>query len=376
MLNSKKHVSSQAGIASLMVTMVLMIVISLIVLGFAQVARREQRNTLDRQLSTQAFYAAESGINDAQDAIDAAIQSNTAITSKTGCKDNPSGSIYDNRAHPIGYDVNSAQGVKYTCLLVSTQVPQLTKQLGLDGEWVIPVYPVQADGSPARVNNLRFTWPPEVAGNTDVSGCQGINNPTLIGYSNKCDYGTLRIDLVPVPASGPGSNPSRASLAASDMVLFAYPSNNGGSFAYSTGKSGGSSHQATARCNSSNCSMDVTGLNAGVGATYYARVHMLYKGTGSGSVAIDAGGVGSPIAFSGAQAQIDSTGKAQDVLRRLRVTINLNSTYQYSPYAVMTRDSICKRYAITDGVAPDYQVPSSEADPASNPMCATSSSGP
>src|SRR5487761_1358632 len=61
--------SSQAGIASITVTMIMMIVISLIVLSFAQIARREQRQSIDRQLSVQAYYAAESGANIARTAI-------------------------------------------------------------------------------------------------------------------------------------------------------------------------------------------------------------------------------------------------------------------------------------------------------------------
>ena len=41
----------------------MIVIISLIVLGFAQLARRNQRQTLDSQLSTQTYYAAESGVN-------------------------------------------------------------------------------------------------------------------------------------------------------------------------------------------------------------------------------------------------------------------------------------------------------------------------
>jgi Tfp pilus assembly protein PilX len=151
----------QSGVASLMVTMVMMIVISLIVLGFAQISRREQTNSLNRQLSTQAFYAAETGINDAQNAINAAAANGTAITPKTGCTDNGnSTSIYYGK---INYIVNSAQGVTYTCLLVSTQVSQLQKTLGVDQEWVVPIHPVDGSGadSPLPLGQLKFSWPPQ-----------------------------------------------------------------------------------------------------------------------------------------------------------------------------------------------------------------------
>ncbi len=47
--------SDERGLAAVVVTVFVMIILSLVVLAFSQVARREQRQALDRQLSTQAF---------------------------------------------------------------------------------------------------------------------------------------------------------------------------------------------------------------------------------------------------------------------------------------------------------------------------------
>jgi Tfp pilus assembly protein PilX len=84
------HNSSQTGMVSIMVTMLLMLVITLIVLGFAQVSRREQIQTLDRQLSAQAFFAAESGVNDAISVIKQRLAQGLPISDKTACSTNPS----------------------------------------------------------------------------------------------------------------------------------------------------------------------------------------------------------------------------------------------------------------------------------------------
>src|SRR5258708_5693843 len=70
--------SGQQGIVSIIVTIILMLVLTLIVLSFAKVSRREERNALDRQLSTQAFYAAESGINDSTVVIKSWIASGSS----------------------------------------------------------------------------------------------------------------------------------------------------------------------------------------------------------------------------------------------------------------------------------------------------------
>ncbi|HSX32249.1 MAG TPA: pilus assembly PilX N-terminal domain-containing protein, partial [Candidatus Saccharimonadales bacterium] len=83
--------AKESGMVAIMVTIILMIVISLIVLGFAQIARRNQRQSLDRQLSTQAFYAAETGVNDASKVIKAAIASGATVAAKPTCTDSGGG---------------------------------------------------------------------------------------------------------------------------------------------------------------------------------------------------------------------------------------------------------------------------------------------
>ena len=65
--------NNQEGLVSITVSLIIMIIITLVVSSFALIVRREQRRTLDRQLSQQAFYAAEVGIADAQSAIKAGL---------------------------------------------------------------------------------------------------------------------------------------------------------------------------------------------------------------------------------------------------------------------------------------------------------------
>ena len=55
----------QRGFAAIVVALVLILVLSLLTIGFAELMRHEQRSALDKQLSSQAYYAAESGVNDA-----------------------------------------------------------------------------------------------------------------------------------------------------------------------------------------------------------------------------------------------------------------------------------------------------------------------
>src|SRR5688572_1479839 len=103
------HQQKEAGMVAIMVTMILMIVISLIVLGFAQISRRNQRQTLDRQLSTQAFYAAETGINDAAELIKGA---SGVVPDKPDCASSGGG------FYTLTPTIDATNNVEYTCLTV------------------------------------------------------------------------------------------------------------------------------------------------------------------------------------------------------------------------------------------------------------------
>lgn len=65
----QKNKINQNGLTSIMVAIFIIVVVSLLAIGFAAVARRDQVSTLDKTLSYQAQYAAESGVNKVIDFI-------------------------------------------------------------------------------------------------------------------------------------------------------------------------------------------------------------------------------------------------------------------------------------------------------------------
>jgi len=329
----RKLHQSERGIASLIITLVLMIVISLIVLGFAQVARREQRGSLDRQLSTQAFYAAESGVNDVKSLL--STVSPTAIQTKSTCQKSATPSIY-NSLYPNKYIIDSAHQVSYPCVLVSPFVSQLVDQNLTPGkDWVMPIAPVTGTGTPSSISNLTVTWTPPNGVSPSTNNC-AITNP--VATKRSCAYGVMRLEIVPTDTL------DRNSLNDNDMVTFFYPVPNGGgtgTVAFNPGTS-----TAGADCTSGNvCSATIGGLTAG---SYYIRTQMVYAG--SANITVTGRNTSGPINFSGAQVQIDSTGKAQDVLRRIRVSYALNAGNDYPQNALQSTDSICKRFAVAPGL--------------------------
>jgi Tfp pilus assembly protein PilX len=332
--------ASERGMVSIMTTMVLMIIISLIVLGFAQISRRNQRESLDRQLSTQAFYAAESGINDVRELIQAEVNSGSEIPEKTGCTDTGVGNFYGT----LNPDIDAAKGVKYSCMLVDPSPTKLRYSNVGTTSVVVPM--VNKDGG--AFSQIRLDWQSKVAG-SPTAGCPNTTNNIFSAtgsWSATCGFGVLRFDLV--PAAGNGL--TAANLQDNTMTTFVVPMRSGSAGASSSvgfaGGSGNTNNRIGTICSATGCNFTVTGLTQNA---YYMRITSLYRDVALQVSATNGGGAA--IEMEGAQAVIDSTGKAQDVLRRIQVNVPLRATSQneLSDYAIQSTDAICKRFSVMNG---------------------------
>lgn len=331
-----------------MVATMLIIISALLVLGLAQIARREARESTDTLLSTQAFYAAETGVNDARAKL--ATMDPTAITPKNSCP-----------STVAPYDFNtvldSNHNVAYTCLLIDPAPPTLTAALGTDAQ----VLPIQLSGSPVpAVGTINVDWSVPDGASASTSGCP--NSGQVSASSNlvfsppsswSCHYGVLRLDIAQTGAS----DYSRSDLINNTMTLFVVPSSDGsGSVAFNpTTKAG---VVAASGC-STKCQVSITGLTS---TRYYVRATEIYK-TG-GNLNVSAAGAH----FVGAQAVVDVTGKAQDVLRRIRVALDISGTNPNSAAtgAIISGDSVCKRFQVTaDG---QFNIPDAISG-GGNPLC-------
>lgn len=337
---------SEHGMIAIMTTMVLMVVISLIVLGFAQVSRRNQRESLDRQLSTQAFYAAETGVNDTRKVIqDAVTAGATTIPEKTGCTET-AGGFYN--LSPV---IDAARNVKYSCLLVDPSPTSLDYGNIGPTSTVIPI----ASKSGAALNSLRFEWKAKDSETPGwpLAGCPASTNDVFSAAAGwACGYGVLRLDIVPTNGSGLNI----AGLQNSTMTTFVVPQGSGAAAICPAvgmrciGYAGGASNtnnRVGVVCNATSCRLQVTGLTQN---SYHVRVSSLYRYVSLNVCAADTSNACMEV--TGSQVVIDSTGRAQDVLRRIQVRVPLksDSTNQLSDYAIQSADSICKRYSIMSGL--------------------------
>lgn len=331
--------NSQSGFVSIIVAVIFVVIVSLITTSFALLSRREQRQALDRQLSTQAFYAAESGVNDAIQRI------NAGGGDVTEC--NQAGTISPSKGASLG------NGMEYTCALINKTPNSIEAQVGTDDSTIVRVQ------GPANttIGSMRISW-------QAASGEAGFAN-NAYHYLPQEDYNTnpqansfanitglLRTTIIPVTGSL-----KRDTLISDSQTLFLYPqasatANVTGTTPYTKGQPNQQGSFADGQCNEANgsnglpryCNVLVTGLNAAGTNTFYVRLTGMYQ---PANVTIQAftntGAAVGALSLSNGQAVVDVTGKSGDVLRRIQVRVPVNADYYYPEYALESAESICKR---------------------------------
>lgn len=99
---SNKQFTNQSGASAIMFTLFFVMVISLISVGYATLARRDQRATLDKTLSNQAQYVAESGIA----AVKQYIENNPGAQNHTDCNSSlPASPAFIMPTFPSGLEI-------------------------------------------------------------------------------------------------------------------------------------------------------------------------------------------------------------------------------------------------------------------------------
>ncbi len=325
-----------------MVTMFIMILLTLIVLGFAHISRREQRQSLDTQLNTQAFYAAESGINDAITKLKAlSLTDPTGILQTNYTECNPPNSFASSTNAKLNSEVDGTN-ITYSCLLVNPKPASLVYGNIDQVPHVIPI--VAATGN---ISTITINW--QAKDGTADFNCPGSGGyPDLAPAGSSpgdwtCATGLLRADIVPVDTV------SRGVLNANLRTLFLYPRPNppaSYTIGSATGQIVGAKCSVAATPRYCGVSLDVTTFGSG---KFYMRLSSLYKAS---SVVITAqNGAATPVELTGAQAVIDSTGKANDILRRVQVRVSLNALGNgpFPSAAIQSGDTICKLLDVLPG---------------------------
>lgn len=319
----------------MVIVILIMTLLTLIVIALARNANREQRQSLDRQLNSQAFYAAESGVNDARDYV---LKTSGAAAEKTDCGSTP-GAAADEYFKDIPKSLNQ-EGVNYSCVLYDKDPTQLQySNISTSTSKLIKL----EDKNGSSISSITLKWH-QSEGGDDFSGCPGAGSAGQFpqNYPENCDAGLLRISLLPTSGS------DRQNLIDNMFLTFATPSKASGASGTVSYPSASGSPSAQGRavhgiCNDGDCQLTINNINK---TSLYLHLRSLYRNNFVSLTGKDASG--GDVEFKNAQMMVDSTGKAQDVLKRIRVFLPLSNSSQPRPeFVLQTAGALCKRLSVT-----------------------------
>jgi type IV pilus assembly PilX-like protein len=303
---------NQEGVVTIVIVILIMLLMSLIVLAMSRNASREQRQALDRQLNSQAFYAAESGINNFLAEI------NNLPDESDDCED-----------QTLSGPLVAGSVIEVTCVLYDkTPDTLIFSEITLSEAKVVPLQ--SADG----IGTLNISFEGKDVTSPSYNGCNSFNGENFPPRPvNNCSGGILRLEII-------RSNSARSELLSETTTLFIVPSNSSGTgnYSYDAGQQG---KVVRANCHTGNtpndCKININNLGLGPNQRMYLSMRSIYQpnalevGSNSGS-------------FKNAQIMVDSTGKANDILKRLQVRIPVHAlSGAVNPsFSVQSSTDVCK----------------------------------
>jgi len=356
----------QKGMASIVVVSVLVVIMTLISIGFARIMSRTVSNATNRQLSTAATYAAQSAIND----VSAFIKTNPTAYSDT-C--NGSGTLIGKTGAPgpFYYDSNlsgdTTKTAHYTCLILNQtpgdlQYGQIDANLPRVVKLSTSAFSTPTTGS---LEKLLFSWQstnPSLVAGYPTNVCPSttvINGVTICSSSSLKDETSwdnassgickdaannpsecipiLRLTLYPIPVGGG----SLANVQANSKTVFLLPQAGAGTvqnIGYTaipdgalmpvkcTTSVGAADFKPTINPPLYACNIIISALTTSTspGIDYfYATLTPIYN---KANVEIQANdSFGQKLNFLNTQAMIDATATAGGVTKRLQARVDTSS---------------------------------------------------
>lgn len=342
----------QEGLASIVIVFVIIIVLSLLSLGFARLMDRATRQATANNLGAAADFAALAGINQTAAYIRGEIQANRTVTADN-CDD-----LTKTGAPLAGLtDLSGNSNVQYTCVLVNPTTDDLLYKN-------MPAYRSQVlflkSITKGSIKKLMFSWQ---SNDPKVDSFPTTNNLlSESAWSQSKFHPMLRLTLYPVVDGNNGY------VTSNTKTFFLYPrdisNGNVTTFSYGNeadGKTENVDCTGVTTIPSSTftgspdfkCNVVITGMgNAPSPDYFYARFTPLY---GSADIKIQANdGNGNALKFAGEQYLVDVTAKANNAVKRLQARVDggdiLNNIGPFdngfSEYGLRTANAACKRLVV------------------------------
>lgn len=385
-MNNMKHAyqrTGQRGAVSLFVVIFSTLLITIVTVGFIQLMLRDQQQSTSSDLSQSAYDSAQAGVEDAKrlllldqqcrSGIAASTVNCNAITaalvptsgeSQTSCDTLVrAGLVGEENGETIiqqdDSDNASALNQAYTCVKIGVNTSDYKGSVDIDQSDMIPLSGV------GTFDSIEVSWFSREDVSTEADEIQfptsgsdislprsgsewPENNPPLLRTQLMQTGGSFRL------ADFDDSQPDNKSNA---NTLFLYPSATGLStknFALDARRSPSNAPQKV-ECNDSftdgeyACAVTITLPNPIDGNTAnrnaYLRLTSLYN---NAHYNIKLKNGGADVQFNGVQPSVDSTGRANDIFRRVEARVELVGDFTYPEAAIDMEGDLCKNFVVTN----------------------------
>lgn len=374
----KQQRRNQSGAVALFVVIFSTLLMIVITISFIQLMLKDQRQATASDLSQSAYDSAQSGVEDAKrlllqyeqcqgstppttfncGQVIAAVESDDCNTVSLG--------LYNQPPQDSEVLIQQSEGDKalqqaYTCIKISANTPDYKGQVEVNQSNMVPLRGV------SEFDTVELSW------FTDDDITAASASPT-VGFPNT----DTQVTLPPVGARWATNNPpllrtqfmqTGGSFTLADFdteqpggrsnahTLFLYPAAagaNGLSFATDPRRNQSNAPEQ-ARCATSfavaeyACMVRLTlptpidGNTASRNA--FLRLSALYNGA---HYKVQLFNGATPVEFDRVQPEVDSTGRANDMFRRVKSRIEFKSDFIYPEAAVDIVGDLCKSFTITD----------------------------
>lgn len=374
----KKH-TQQSGMVAIFVVIFSTILVTIITVSFLRNMIQEEKQASNNNLSQSAYDSAVTGVEDGKRVIRAALQATgtaqqkakEAIDNKKCTTVADAGIVAAGSETPIkSSGGTSLQNQAYTCVKVVMNTNDIILNL-TEGESV--VVPMKATGVFGTID-VQWMHRNNSDGGTAYVGGEAaeLQAPTAGDYDKlpaKADWNAAAASLLRVQAVLPtGLSASLDDLNTSVVTTnflrpaaalsTASPLN----ITFSSTRAA-TSHTVTSlnavtcsttkykngnyACNARLSKPDGAIIPAGSGVAYL-RLTSLYRDTSVKITLAKDSSMSELVQFDGVQPEIDSTGRADDVFRRVRSRVNVGfNSFTFPEYAIDTSGSLCKNFYVT-----------------------------
>lgn len=386
--NHMKLIKDNRGVVPLLTSIFLGVLLSIIAVAFIRLAISERRQATDDDLTTAAFYAAESGLEDARRAIKEfvlnASYTDTQLngdecTSATGTDSTLGGTTLD---------------ASYSCQLIDLTPESLVAKPGAGNSHLFKLDAVNSGTDvPASMNRIVVQWnDQDNDGERNARPSADTANLDVGDWTSSANNypAQLRLNLFAVARSGvqfshirdAGEsvtgfiNPvnvaptvHRLTVQDFDSELLQGGCNNPGSSFTCSVEIDLSNDPAIPNSGQDYWLRDIPTRYTSTAWIVYMEVQTLYQ---SDTVQVEVFNGSTQRSLQGAQARIDVTGQSGDSFRRIETFVPLEGSGELSlpdGLSVVGGDRICKDFFVTD-VASEFTI----LNPALTGSCRNSSS--